>query len=396
MTHLSPGFISRYKAVASGLRMSFNIFWQGNIPDPSATPPVVQFPYRGQPGSSQPIETTLTQLPDYQTGETVTGSATGFTATVAGVSSEGTGQLATCVGGGQGNSMGSTGWGGGSGGGGGSNNWGSTAASSSVSGQGHNGGPGGDRNAFSGAGGGGGGAGAAGNGGGGNSGGTGGNGRNNSFRFGSSTAVTYGGGGGSAGGNIGPSITAGGTGGGGTGTSGGVNLGGGGGVGSSPSNGGSGIVVIRYDTSQSGFSLSGGIENTYTDGGTSYQSHTFLSSGTIVVTGSGNMDSMILSGGGGAGWHGNSNSEGGWFGGGGGAGGMLETTGTSMVAGSYAVQVGAGGTGSASSGTGVGNLSWITPRRILSLSGASGNFVVGETLTGGTSGATGDVLELSP
>jgi hypothetical protein len=108
------------------------------------------------------------------------------------------------------------------------------------------------------------------------------------------------------------------------------------------------------------------------------------------------MDSMILSGGGGAGWHGNSNSEGGWFGGGGGAGGMLETTGTSMVAGSYAVQVGAGGTGSASSGTGVGNLSWITPRRILSLSGASGDFVVGETLTGGTSGATGDVLELSP
>ena len=75
---------------------------------------------------------------------------------------------------------------------------------------------------------------------------------------------------------------------------------------------------------------------------------------------------------------------------------MLVTTNTAIVAGSYAVAVGAGGTGSASSGTGVGNLSWITPRRILSVSGATGDYVAGETITGGTSEATGDVIEYSP
>ena len=401
MTHLSPGFISRSKSILTGLRMSFNMLWQGNIPDPTATPAIVQFPYRGQPGTSQEIERTLTDLPDYQTGETVTGSANSFTATVVGVTDEGTSELATCVGGGQGNSMGSTGWGGGSGGGGGSNNWGATGASLSVAGQGHNGGAGGDRNAFSGAGGGGGGAGAAGNGGGGNSGGTGGAGATNFYRDGNTGGTTIGthifaGGGGSAGGNQTPGISAGGSGGGGTGVSGAVNSGGGGGVGGGISNGGSGIVVIRYATSQSGFSLSGGTTATYTDGGTAYQSHTFLSTGTLVVTGSGIIDSMILSGGGGSGWHGPANSEGGWFGGGGGAGGMLISTSTVLVAGSYAVQVGAGGTGSAPSGTGVGNLSWITPRRILRLSSPTGVYVVGETLTGGTSEATGDVLELSP
>jgi hypothetical protein len=381
--------------------MTFNIFWQGNIPDPTATPAIVQFPYRGQPGSSQAIETTLTQLPDYQQGETVTGSANGFTATVVGVTSEGTSELATCVGGGQGNTPGSTGWGGGSGGGGGSNNWGATGASSSVAGQGHNGGPGGDRNAFSGAGGGGGGAGAAGGGGGGNSGGPGGAGRSNFYRDGNTSGTTigthiFGGGGGSAGGNQGPSSSGGGTGGGGTNGPGSVNSGGGGGVGGGVANGGSGIVVIRYDTSQSGFSLSGGTTSTYTAGAVNIQSHTFLSTGTLVVTGSGTIDSLILSGGGGAGWHGPANVEGGWFSGGGGAGGMLETTGTTIVAGSYAVQVGAGGTGSAPSGTGVGNLSWITPRRILRLSSPTGAFIVGETITGGTTDATGEVLELSP
>ena len=82
------------------MRMSFNIKWQGNIPDPGATPPVVQFPYRGQPGTSQEIERTLTALPDYQIGETVTGSVNSYTATVVGVSSEGTSELATSVGGG--------------------------------------------------------------------------------------------------------------------------------------------------------------------------------------------------------------------------------------------------------------------------------------------------------
>jgi len=383
--------------------MDLQIKIQGNIPGPGGTNPD-QIPYHGTPGTSQVIERTLTSLPDFQLGETVTGSVNGYTAVYEGVTLIGTTELATCVGGGVGGQGEQAGYGGGSGGGGASNNWGPSGGGGSTTGQGNNGGGGGDRNAHSGAGGGGGGAGAAGGSGGGNTGGAGGAGLANFYRDGNSAGTTVGmhifaGGGGSAGGNVTPNYSAGGSGGGGSGTTavGAVNTGSGGGAaGSVPGNGGSGIVVVRYDTSQSGFSIAGGTTNTYTVSSVNYKSHTFLSSGSIVVTGTGNIDTMIISGGGGSGSHGNSNSEGGWFRGGGGAGGMHVATGTQIVPGTYAVAVGAGGTGSSTLSAGTGNLSWITPRRTISLSEPTGAFVTGETLTGGTSGATGDVIIYTP
>ena len=86
-----------------------------------------------------------------------------------------------------------------------------------------------------------------------------------------------------------------------------------------------------------------------------------------------------------------------FFKGGGGAGGMYVTTNTQIVPGTYAVQIGAGGTGSSQpADTGAGNLSWITPRRTISVSNPTGDYVTGETLTGGTSGATGDVIVYTP
>ena len=232
---------------------SHDIQLQGNIPGPGGSNPE-QIPYHGS-GASVVIETTLTDLPNFQVGETITGSTNSYTATVGSVALSGISELATSVGGGGGSPAGQTGYGGGSGGGGGSNNIMTTPTSLNVAGQGNRGGGGGDRNAFSGAGGGGGGAGAAGNSGSGNSGGTGGNGLANFYRDGNTSGTTIGthifaGGGGSAGGNQAPGVTAGGSGGGGTGTSGAVNSGGGGGTGASPSHGGSGIVVVRFNRNQ--------------------------------------------------------------------------------------------------------------------------------------------------
>ena len=135
----------------------------------------------------------------------------------------------------------------------------------------------------------------------------------------------------------------------------------------------------------------------YTDSGTDYTACTFTTSGILTVTGTGNADFFILSGGGGAGGHGG-NAEGGFFRGGGGAGGMLVDTDVEITAGTYYVSVGAGGTGSSQPVPGTGNLSWITPQRVLTISNLSNSsgFVAGETLTGGTSGASADVISHSP
>jgi hypothetical protein len=399
MAFINAGRHLSTAGLTAAVLMDLQIMTQGNIVDLNATPPVYQFPWRGQPGTPLESERTLQSLPDFIIGETVTGSTNSYTSVYEGVSLMGTSELASSVGGGYGGPGEICGYGGGSGGGGASNNWGRTLGGISVLGQGFDGGSGGDRQGSGGGGsGGGGGASAAGGAGqtGGSGSGPGGNGANNAFRTG--TNIVYAGGGGGAGGGVAPTSAAGGTGGGGTGASGAANLGGGGGTGVSASNGGSGIVVVRYDTSQSGFSLTGGTTNTYTTGAVNYQSHTFLTSGAIVVTGTGNIDSMIISGGGGAGGHGSA-PEGGFFRGGGGAGGMHVTTNTQMVPGTYAVEIGAGGAGSSNQdteGAGTGNLSWITPRRTISLSNPTGAYVTGETLTGGTSGATGDVIIYYP
>jgi hypothetical protein len=65
-------------------------------------------------------------------------------------------------------------------------------------------------------------------------------------------------------------------------------------------------------------------------------------------------------------------------------------------AGTYAVAIGGGGTGSAGI-NGQGEESWITPQRVLTVSNPSyGTYTVGETLTGNSSGATGTVISHSP
>ena len=397
MAFINAGRHLSTAGLTASILMDLQIKIQGQIPGVGGINPR-QIPDHLQT-ASQEIERTLTSLPEYQIGETVTGSTNSYTSVFAGVSLLGTTVLATSVGGGFGGPGAQNGYGGGSGGGGATNNVRTTGGGLSISGQGNNGGVGGDRQGTGGgSSAGGGGAGAVGSNGvtGGTTPGVGGNGANNNYRTGSN--IVYAGGGGGAGGGTSPISGAGGTGGGGNNGPGGVNLGGGGGTGGSVSNGGSGIVVVRYDTSQSGFSLSGGTTNTYTTGSVNYQSHTFLSSGALVVTGTGNIDSMVLSGGGGAGGHGN-NAEGGFFKGGGGAGGMQVSTNTQIVPGTYAVQVGAGGTGSVSSeaaASGTGNLSWIQPRRTISVANPTGAYVTGETITGGTSGAVGDVIIYYP
>ncbi len=98
------------------LMLAFNIKIQGNIPDPTASPAVEQIPYHGTPGSSQAIERTLTDLPDFQIGETITGCANSFTATVSALSESGTTEFTTIVGGGVGGQGEQAGYGGGSGG----------------------------------------------------------------------------------------------------------------------------------------------------------------------------------------------------------------------------------------------------------------------------------------
>ena len=179
---------------------------------------------------------------------------------------------------------------GGSGGGGGAGSTGSGSGSSGTSGQGYAGGDGasssGGNNV---SGGGGGGAGAVGvdTASGDADGGAGGAGVSSSI---TGSAVTRaGGGGGGAWTNNGG---AGGSGGGGAGgksgvagTAGTANTGGGGGGGgTAPGAGGSGIVIIRYAGSSP--KASGGTITSYTDGGTTYQVHTFTSSAhTITANG---------------------------------------------------------------------------------------------------------------
>jgi hypothetical protein len=80
----------------------------------------------------------------------------------------------------------------------------------------------------------------------------------------------------------------------------------------------------------------GGTITSYTDGGITYDVHTFTGSGTFDVTGGGSVDYLIVGGGGGGGAS---------TGGGGGAGGFV--TGTTTVTNStvYTITVGAGGAG---------------------------------------------------
>jgi len=68
-----------------------------------------------------------------------------------------------------------------------------------------------------------------------------------------------------------------------------------------------------------------------------YKVHSFTSSGTFAVTGSGDVEYLVVAGGGGGGYHGSGNV------GGGGAGGYRTGTGFGVTAQNYTITVGAGG-----------------------------------------------------
>lgn len=87
----------------------------------------------------------------------------------------------------------------------------------------------------------------------------------------------------------------------------------------------------------------GGTELIYTDGGTTYVSHTFTTNGNFVLNSTKSLQIMMIGGGG----HG-----GVWHAGGGGAGAMIEASG-STSAGTYSLVVGQGGTNNG--GQAVGN-----------------------------------------
>jgi cysteine-rich repeat protein len=81
-----------------------------------------------------------------------------------------------------------------------------------------------------------------------------------------------------------------------------------------------------------------------------YRIHTFTSSGTFTVAGSGTVEVLVVAGGGSGGNHTTTNANGG-----GGGGGVIEEASFAVTAGAIAVTVGAGGTAVASATCGVGN-----------------------------------------
>ena len=70
--------------------------------------------------------------------------------------------------------------------------------------------------------------------------------------------------------------------------------------------------------------------------GDGYTYHTFSTSGSLVVSGTGTVDILVVAGGGGGG---------GRAGGGGGAGGVVEVVNAPLTGGSYSISVGSGGAG---------------------------------------------------
>ena len=144
---------------------------------------------------------------------------------------------------------------------------------------------------------------------------------------------------------------------------------------------------------------SGGIETTYTSGGTAYRSHTFLSNGTFILNETKALDFIIVAGGGAGG----KDSEG--DGGGGGAGGAIVLTNQSTSTNSYSIVIGNGGVpnstsspstdgqnSTAFSNTAIGGGTGATAHSagtIAARSGGSGGGGGGESLTAGGIGTSG-------
>ena len=131
----------------------------------------------------------------------------------------------------------------------------------------------------------------------------------------------------------------------------------------------------------SDFSATGGFVSDYTDGGSEYRAHVFMSPGTFTATGSGTVDYLVIGGGGGGGTSG---------GGGGGAGLVRYVEGQSVLAGPYAITVGQGGTGGVAPqnrGSQGGSSSIAFPSTVTSPGGGGGGGVTG--FDGGGNGGAG-------
>ena len=144
---------------------------------------------------------------------------------------------------------------------------------------------------------------------------------------------------------------------------------------------------VNLATSASTFTLSwfsgtGGTETTYTLDGVQYRSHTFTSSGTFTVTGTGEIEYLVVGGGGGGGNNG---------GGGGGGGGFLTNTLTIPGSDVCSVVIGVGGAGAigtnADPGTNGGSSSF---------SSANGAWSSIVAIGGGGGGSRGSVPGAGP
>lgn len=127
--------------------------------------------------------------------------------------------------------------------------------------------------------------------------------------------------------------------------------------------------------SAGGFSATGG---TVTDVG-GYRIHTFTTSGTFTVTGTGTVDVLVVAGGG---------SGGTSRGGGGGAGGVIVSPGYSVSTGAISVTVGAGGTAPGSGGNGNNGTNSVFST-LTAIGGGGGAGAVGSPGTGEAAGNAG-------
>ena len=142
---------------------------------------------------------------------------------------------------------------------------------------------------------------------------------------------------------------------------------------------------VQWATPTTPFIAEGGIESTFSSGGTTYMLHTFLTTGVFRTNGAKTIDFLLVGGGGGSagaeGYHGAS--------GGGGGGGIVEGSGFSLTAGTYVVTVGAGGAATNTTTVG-GNGGDTTFANVTAKGGGGGADYASVGGTGGSGGGGGE------
>ena len=146
--------------------------------------------------------------------------------------------------------------------------------------------------------------------------------------------------------------------------------------------GGSGIVIVRYPTPPSYLygSATGGTITTYGE----YNVHTFTSSGTFNVTGSGEVEVLVVGGGGSGGNHNTTNGNGG-----GGAGGVIYRNRFYVSVGPLTVTVGNGGAAIPNSTNSIGNSGQNSIFGTLTALGGGGGGSTGQGAAAGSGGCGG-------